>query len=58
MHVFKSNIIHGHGNKKSVSFMKGEECPKELHAEMEKKGLIEPLPEPVRPVAKKIEEKK
>ena len=46
MHVFKSNVHH---NK--LKFVKGQECPKELVELMSAKGLAEPLPEAVKPVA-------
>jgi hypothetical protein len=45
MHVFKSHVIHN-----AVNFVKGQACPKELHDDMAKKGLIEALPEAVKPV--------
>lgn len=45
IHIFKSRVLH---DKKE--FVKGQECPESMHKEMLAKGLIEPLPEAVKPV--------
>ena len=53
-HVFKSPVIHGIKDKRH-SFVKGQACPDELLSEMQAKGLVEALPEPVKPVEPKHE---
>lgn len=40
-YVLKSRVLH---NGKEL--IKGQECPKDLHAELSAKGLVEALPEP------------
>ena len=47
-HVFKSKVIHD-----GKHFEKGQLCPKDLHELMQKRELIHPLPEPVKPVEPK-----
>lgn len=51
-HVFVGNVLHS-----KVAFKKGQLCPAELHSEMLKKGLISPLPEPLKEEPKAPEEK-
>lgn len=45
VYIFKGRILHN--NKE---FVKGQACPDDMLAEMNSKGLVELLPEPVKPV--------
>ena len=47
-HVFKGSTHHN-----GKHYGKGEACPEKLLPELKAKGLVEPLPEPVKPVQPK-----
>ncbi len=48
-HMFKGNVQHGEKGSPPTKYVKGDLCPDSIVDKMNKLGVIEVVPEPVKP---------